>query len=747
MKTYRFSRFTRQLGGKEIYHETNLNNLVEQTRNPVRANLSPETHTADVVRLKGEKAKAVKEYESAKDIFGEDSPQTIELKNAATTAAKKLTYTKGRLGWILPGGVFSAHGAKNLKSFSGLVFIDLDSKDNPTIDFPDFKAHIHDKLQGVMLVKTSPSGDGLHILVAVEPIPKTPKEYEQARKQVYEQLPKGTVYDKNAGAYSQVMFQSYDPECIYTPDAKPFPVQYAEDKPVKRNERKDESTVRFRNVDALASDMVAKKKIMIIGPRGAKDVRVWDPVAGRYSDAIDDWLNELNYRGMKYAEGRLEYSMGSGDDIKWVKYNANTTTTKVGKDIGVCLRSLAVVPDEQLNRNPYLFAFRDGTVIDCRTMDTRRQRPEDRLTNFMKHNIPVVSDKLPKAKIDKAKKIWNILETQSFGPKGNPVRDYWDAWLGATALGIRMRRAIGLFGASDAAKSTIFEQFEKHIGPPFVYKPSHEALSYKKWDDEASKFLCFAIRNSRLVFIDELHSMKIIDSSTFNAILTAETMEARAKGSRDITVNLKCNFALTANSPRFPGNDETIYKAMKKRMAVVDFKDSIKDPDMAFTQPIDEVPGIMTEVWIQKAHEFHKRYGLSIPIPPKEMIDPLDTFKESDGVDDFINAHFTLGDTTDPEQMFNHASFIKMYRYFLTEVEGQKSISRGEMKAIKKNIDSALREAGFKLNARKTSGYFYVGGVLLTGLGMELFTNAVDNPDKAWYRKHDSTASEHGFLH
>jgi len=129
---------------------------------------------------------------------------------------------KKTLPCICFSGAFSNRSINGLKTHSGLICLDFDKfpDDNATMQAAR-EALIDDKY--VFALWTSPSGNGLKVLVKIPPSKENHKSYFDAIASYYS-APEfdslGEYFDKKTSDVSRVCFESYDPELFYNPESE-----------------------------------------------------------------------------------------------------------------------------------------------------------------------------------------------------------------------------------------------------------------------------------------------------------------------------------------------------------------------------------------------------------------------------------------------------------------------------------------------------------------------------------------------
>lgn len=122
---------------------------------------------------------------------------------------------KKTLPSICFSGTFDRRAINGLKQHSGLICLDFD-------DFPDIDTMkvARETLLGdqyTFALWTSPSGNGIKLLVKIPPIKENHKAYFDALAIYYKDIP---GFDKSTSDVSRVCYESYDPDLYSNPDSE-----------------------------------------------------------------------------------------------------------------------------------------------------------------------------------------------------------------------------------------------------------------------------------------------------------------------------------------------------------------------------------------------------------------------------------------------------------------------------------------------------------------------------------------------
>lgn len=126
------------------------------------------------------------------------------------------TALKMKLPAITPSGTFSRRNLAGLVKHSGLICLDIDHKDNESLDnFGDLKNTLS-KIENIAYCGKSVSGNGFYCLVPIER-PDHHKEHFQALSNDLRRF--GIAVDQSGSDITRLRFYSYDPEAYFNHQA------------------------------------------------------------------------------------------------------------------------------------------------------------------------------------------------------------------------------------------------------------------------------------------------------------------------------------------------------------------------------------------------------------------------------------------------------------------------------------------------------------------------------------------------
>ncbi|HVK38589.1 MAG TPA: VapE domain-containing protein [Candidatus Kapabacteria bacterium] len=179
----------------------------------------------------------------AKAHFGKDSiPEAIRAEYK--DAKQEYDTPKSYFPCAFFSGIFSGRNDADITTPSGFIIVDVDGKDqDDPVSFGarlnKVKADIY-TLDHVQAVFTSPSEDGLHILVRVDPKEHTPSYLKEFYRQVYTKIADdlksrlGLASDASCRNVGRACFISPDPDILVKDEiAKPFPFRLSKTEAAK----------------------------------------------------------------------------------------------------------------------------------------------------------------------------------------------------------------------------------------------------------------------------------------------------------------------------------------------------------------------------------------------------------------------------------------------------------------------------------------------------------------------------------
>ena len=138
-----------------------------------------------------------------------------------TSTKKEQDLLKLNLPNFTASGTFAARFDKDLIVRNGLIGIDIDSKDNPTIDFNEIKMQLV-KDEFVFSFFISPLGKGLKVIIKINATQSNTDLYKSLQE--YFLIKYKVVIDKSCKNVSRAMFVSHDPDLFHNPKSKIYSI-------------------------------------------------------------------------------------------------------------------------------------------------------------------------------------------------------------------------------------------------------------------------------------------------------------------------------------------------------------------------------------------------------------------------------------------------------------------------------------------------------------------------------------------
>ncbi|MBE6205010.1 MAG: hypothetical protein E7136_06865 [Rikenellaceae bacterium] len=137
--------------------------------------------------------------------------EIVENLRNGTYSPQEYAAEKKCLPAVTPMGIFTKRCREGIKSYSGLLCVDIDSKDNPSIkDWDKFKQQIKD-MPGLLYAGLSLSGEGVFLLIRA----LQKETYRNTLEKIFNTLEKQNIYaDRNCVDIARLRTVSYDPNPI-----------------------------------------------------------------------------------------------------------------------------------------------------------------------------------------------------------------------------------------------------------------------------------------------------------------------------------------------------------------------------------------------------------------------------------------------------------------------------------------------------------------------------------------------------
>lgn len=158
-------------------------------------------------------------------VYEGDYKDVVE-KIRAEEDKKKRDALKAMLPAATISGTFSERRKSGLIHHSGFICLDIDAKDNPTIDSWEKVRDEMSKIENVHFAALSVSGRGIFLVIPVSNPEKHESHFAALRIDFQEEL--GYVIDKSCRDVSRLRGMSYDPDAYITRRAIPYERAYQE---------------------------------------------------------------------------------------------------------------------------------------------------------------------------------------------------------------------------------------------------------------------------------------------------------------------------------------------------------------------------------------------------------------------------------------------------------------------------------------------------------------------------------------
>jgi hypothetical protein len=158
-------------------------------------------------------------------------PQVEKVRQAETKEER--TALKMKLPCITISGQFRERNSTGLVQYSGLICLDIDSKENEFTDMARVKKHLS-TLPYVAYVGFSVSGNGLFCIVPIG----TPERHKGHFKALVKRLERfGLTVDKSGSDICRLRYYSYDSEPYFNHEAATYTAVYTEPEKPKTPQR------------------------------------------------------------------------------------------------------------------------------------------------------------------------------------------------------------------------------------------------------------------------------------------------------------------------------------------------------------------------------------------------------------------------------------------------------------------------------------------------------------------------------
>lgn len=240
---------------------------------------------------------------------------------------------KGGIQCVTPSGTFSQRQSSALIKHTGLLCIDIDSKDNRFIDLPACKAILGEYFESLYYAGLSIGGEGIFLIFRISD-PYLHKQHFAALELTLRKVFDLQV-DKGVKSPVSLRVGSYDAEPYYNPHPIPYTHTLETDKWARRMMRPVDERNRTRDRIERAISFILENGIDIT--TGYKDwFKVGCALASEYGEDGRHRFHKVSrmYKGHNgYEEGECDYQYN-----KCLRYQRNEGGIKIGTFFYLCDR-------------------------------------------------------------------------------------------------------------------------------------------------------------------------------------------------------------------------------------------------------------------------------------------------------------------------------------------------------------------------------------------------------------------------
>lgn len=251
--------------------------------------------------------------------------QIEEYRKCHDSATRKSM--KKKLCCITPSGTFNKRGESYLIKHTGLLCIDVDSKDNPMIDLKLSKEIIGAHCPYLYYAGLSVSGEGIFLLFKIANPELHKQHFEALAEFLYRKF--GLKVDKAIKSPASLRVASYDEEPYYNPDALPFKYVMETNKrsghPIRTSKQRNNLIKRVENVISII-----KEKRIDVTKQYTNWFKIGCALAYEFGEDGRYWFHIISRMYEKYNEGDCDMQYN-----KCLKYKRNDGV-KIGTFFYLC---------------------------------------------------------------------------------------------------------------------------------------------------------------------------------------------------------------------------------------------------------------------------------------------------------------------------------------------------------------------------------------------------------------------------
>lgn len=215
---------------------------------------------------------------------------------------------KGSIKCVTPSGTFSQRRESDLIKHTGLLCIDIDSKDNPRIDLSESKIILGEYFRSLYYAGLSIGGDGIFLIFRISH-PEFHKKHFAALELILNKVFHLQV-DKGVKNPVSLRVGSYDAEPYYNPNPVPFTHVLETDKyagqiirpAIERNETRDRIERAISFIVEHRIDITTKYRDWF---------KVGCALAHEYGEEGRYWFHRVSRMYEKYNEGDCDWQYNS----------------------------------------------------------------------------------------------------------------------------------------------------------------------------------------------------------------------------------------------------------------------------------------------------------------------------------------------------------------------------------------------------------------------------------------------------
>lgn len=258
-----------------------------------------------------------------------DKFETQVRKYRATESKETRKKIKQGLPCVTPSGIFRERKETGLVKHTGLLCVDIDSKDNPKWDLAKSKHVIGQYCPSLYYAGLSLGGEGIFLIFRISN-PEFHKQHFEALAQYLHDTFELQV-DKSVKSPVSLRVASYDEDPYYNPNPVPFPYTMETDPKSGHVVRTVDDKNRVRERVEKAVSIIQKKRIDIT-ERYERWFKVGCALAHEFGEEGRYWFHLVSRVYKNYDEGECDIQYN-----KCLKYQKEGKTT-IGSFFFLCKR-------------------------------------------------------------------------------------------------------------------------------------------------------------------------------------------------------------------------------------------------------------------------------------------------------------------------------------------------------------------------------------------------------------------------